>query len=330
MQVDQNGVHVGKDGWLFLVAGSNEALRLLTDQKLFVSKDAENWALKLGERRTKLGALGSRYVHMWIPDKIKVYRDQLNFDTSVLSVDPPSMVYDAAMQTDVAGVLIDILPELLRRKTEHLLYWKTDTHWTYWGACIAYLALCEAVAAVPFEGLWDRPLHYTPLTLDLGSKLTPKIQEHWGGAQVLKDSKIIYKNELTQFLELLKPDLAAAMFRGVAVQFANSRPSCDKRRVLIFGDSFSEYRPHLLTGLLAETFRDVMFVWSAAIDYRLVAKFQADIVVTEMAERFIKTLPDDDFDNQVFVLDRITNFLNVRCGMGQEMFSWNRTAEARG
>ena len=56
-------------------------------------------------------------------------------------------------------------------------------------------------------------------------------------------------------------------------------------------------------------------------------RFQADIVVTEMAERFIKTLPDDDFDNQVFVLDRITDFLNARCGNGQHAFCWNRTAE---
>ena len=130
---------------------------------------------------------------------------------------------------------------------------------------MAYLALCEAMKAVPFDDLWDRPVHYTPLTLDLGSRLTPKIQEQWGGAQILKDSKMIYKNQLAHFLELLRPDLTAAMFRGVVVQFANSRANCDKRRVLIFGDSFSEYRTHLLTGLLAETFQNVMFVWSAAI-----------------------------------------------------------------
>ena len=133
MDLDQNGVHVGKDGWLFLVAGSNEALRLLTDQDLFVTKDAENWALKLGERRAKLSALGSQYFNMWVPDKIKVYKDQLNFDSAILSVDPPRMVYGAAAQMDSAGVIIDILPRLLSLKTQRLLYWKTDTHWTYWG-----------------------------------------------------------------------------------------------------------------------------------------------------------------------------------------------------
>jgi alginate O-acetyltransferase complex protein AlgJ len=148
-----------------------------------------------------------------------------------------------------------------------------------------------------------------------------------GGAKILKGSKLTSKNELTQFLELLNPALAAPMFRGVAVQFQNSRPNCDKRRVLIFGDSFSEYRPHLLTGLLAETFQSVMFVWSAAIDYKIVESFRADIVLTEMAERFMKTLPDDNFDNQAFVLDRITNFLNLRCGNGRQPFIWSRTAE---
>ena len=177
--------------------------------------------------------------------------------------------------------------------------------------------------AVPPGGLLDRPVHYTTLTLDLGSKVTPQVQEKWGGAQVLKDSRITAKNELTQFLELLNPSLATPMFRGVAVQFENSRADCDKRRVLIFGDSFSEYRPHLLTGLIAETFQSTMFVWSAAIDFKLVEQFRPDIVVTEMAERFMSTLPDDDFDSRAFVLDRITKFLNLRCGNGLQPFFWN-------
>jgi alginate O-acetyltransferase complex protein AlgJ len=331
MQVEQNGVHIGKDGWLFLAAGSNEALRLLTDIEWFVAEDAQNWALKLTERQKRLESLGARYVHLWVPDKIKVYREHLNLDQTLLQVDPASMVYHYAHKLGMADVLVNLMPEFTARKTERLLYWKTDTHWTYWGACTAHQVLCKSLNTEPPADLWDRPIHSIALALDLGSKLSPELKEDWGGAQTLRDSKIVYKNELVKLLEILNPTHAAPMLRGTSVQFENSRPTCDERRVIIFGDSFSEYRPHLLTGLLAETYRHVLFVWSTSIDYGLVERFRPDIVITEMAERFIKTLPEkniplDGFDLDAFVLDRIVSFLNSQCGNGHDPFSWRHEA----
>jgi alginate O-acetyltransferase complex protein AlgJ len=331
MQVDQNGVHIGRNGWLFLAAGSNEALRLLTDSEWFVAEDAQNWALKLTERQKRLGALGARYVHLWVPDKIKVYREQLNLDDGLLRVDPSGMVFDCARRLGVADILVDPMPELTSRKSDRLLYWKTDTHWTYWGACAAHKVLCKALDTIPPADLWDRPINSVALTLDLGSKLSPPIKEDWGGAQVLRDSKVVYKNELVRLLELLNPIHTAPMLRGTSVRFENARSICDERRILVFGDSFSEYRPHLLTGLMAETFRHVLFVWSTSIDYGLVERFRPDVVITEMAERFIKTLPErnipiDGFDLDSFVLDRIVNFLNSACGNGFDPFAWRRDA----
>src|ERR1700733_8955024 len=168
-EADQNGIHIGNDGWLFLSGGSNEALRLLPDESLFVVQDAENWALKLLQRRESLNRLGAQYYHMWVPDKINVYRQHIKFDTKILKVDPPRMVRDSANQTGSGGVIIDLLPALIDRKDKQLLYWKTDTHWTYLGACTAYLALCEAAKAMPLENLWRHSIQYTTLSLDLGS-----------------------------------------------------------------------------------------------------------------------------------------------------------------
>ena len=206
MQADQNGVHVGKDGWLFLVAGSNEALRLLTDSEWFVREDARNWALKLADREKRLSTLGAQYFHMWVPDKIKVYQDQLNFDNGILRSDPPGMVIEFARDLGLERVIVNPLPALMACKDNQLLYWKTDTHWTYSGACAAHKTLCHAIDAVPPDDLWNRPIHSATLALDLGSKLSPPLKEDWGGAQVLRNSKVVYKNELVRLLELLNPD----------------------------------------------------------------------------------------------------------------------------
>jgi alginate O-acetyltransferase complex protein AlgJ len=329
MKAEQNDVHIGKDGWLFLTAGSNEALRLLADSTWFAAKDAQDWALKLANRQQRLQALGTYYVHMWVPDKIKVYANQLNFDVSSLTINPPAMVYDCAKALGVESVIVDPLPAMMAHKTDRLLYWKTDTHWTYWGACAAHQSLCQAINAASPDDLWNRPVSYISLELDLGAKLTPPVKESWGGAQVLRDANVVYKNEMVKFLELLNSAHAAPMLRGTCVRFKNSSENCDKRRVLVFGDSFSEYRPHLLTGLLAETFQDLLFVWSTSIDYGLVERFRPQVVITEMAERFIKTLPEknipeDGFNLESMVFDRITGFLNLRCSNGAQAFAWNK------
>src|ERR1700722_14415438 len=186
MKIDENGVHIGRDGWLFLAAGSNEALRLLTDRDLFEADDACKWAAKLSERKKRVGDLGAEYFHMWVPDKIKVYSDKLDFDATLLKVDPPRMVRECTQAFDLGETIVDPSPEFAQFKTERLLYWKTDTHWTYWGACAAYMALCRAIKVGPLGDIWDRPIHYINLALDLGSKLTPPVKEDWGGAQVLR------------------------------------------------------------------------------------------------------------------------------------------------
>ena len=64
--------------------------------------------------------------------------------------------------------------------------------------------------------------------------------------------------------------------------------------VVLFGDSFSDYRPSSLTWLLAEEFSDVHFIWSAGLDFDYVQRVSATIVVSELAERFMSRLPQDD------------------------------------
>ena len=53
--------------------------------------------------------------------------------------------------------------------------------------------------------------------------------------------------------------------------------------------------PHLLTAMLAETYRDLHFVWSTNLDYDLIAQIRPQIVISEIAERFMGTVPTDEF-----------------------------------
>jgi hypothetical protein len=48
-----------------------------------------------------------------------------------------------------------------------------------------------------------------------------------------------------------------------------------------------------LTGMLAETARDVEFVWSSNLDWAYIKRARPDVVVYELAERFMTIVPND-------------------------------------
>ncbi len=57
----------------------------------------------------------------------------------------------------------------------------------------------------------------------------------------------------------------------------------------------------------------MQFVWSSSVDYALIERYKPDIVITQMAERFLKQIPGDDFDSEKFTFERIASFLAPKC-----------------
>jgi alginate O-acetyltransferase complex protein AlgJ len=323
-------VHVGSDGWLFLRGGSNNVEQLFSDPNFIQSTEIEAWKKLLIARREKLDRLGAQYVHLCVPDKLSVYRENLA-GLELLHPTPLSIIFSPESVCESDNGFVDILPAMLEAKKTRQLYFKTDTHWTYWGACVAHKVLCNTLNAKPPIDLYDRPIDEIMLTLDLGSKLTPAVKELWHAARILRHSKLVYKNSMARFLDLLAPRHYGEMHGGVSVGFENASNQSDPRKLLIFGDSYSEFRPHSLTGLLAETFQSVRFVWSNSIDYGLVERLKPEIVVTEIAERFVKRVPDDTLDLGEMVYERITAFLNNQCKDDREFrFTWANSTRPSG
>ncbi|UFW43393.1 alginate O-acetyltransferase AlgX-related protein [Bradyrhizobium sp. WSM471] len=309
---------MGSDGWLFLADGSNDVRKLYTELSFLSQDTIHGWRQRLIARQERLLERQVKYLHVWVPEKLSIYRDHIGPDFPLLQHSPADRIWC----NELSGFVLNLIPAFAEEKQRQQLYWKTDTHWTFAGAYRAYLEICKALGASPDLMLRTRPIHHIELTLDLGSKLNPPVKELWGSAQLLNKSRIVFKNEMVRFLELLNGRLQANMHTGTSIGYDNPA-SLDNRRVLLFGDSYSEYRPHLLSGLLAETFRAVQFVWSASIDYELVDRFKADIVISEMAERFVTRAPADDMDLTKLVHDRIVSFLNKECAMSKTKFSWN-------
>ena len=83
---------------------------------------------------------------------------------------------------------------------------------------------------------------------------------------------------------------------GAHVVYRNGSAGADPRRLVLFGDSCAHFDPFLLTGMLAESFSEVHFVWSASLDWAYIEQIRPDILLFELAERFLARVPKDDFD----------------------------------
>lgn len=149
--------------------------------------------------------------------------------------------------------------------------------------------------AIPAGHVLSPTFNKTMLTLDLGSKLTNPIEEEFRVYNFTRYSSRTHSNAIVNYKEACGRENDGGWHVGSHVIFSNGAEVADPRRVVIFGDSFSEYRRHLLTGLLAETFHEVHFIWSTSIDWSYVELQKPSLVLTEIAERFLTSVPTDTF-----------------------------------
>lgn len=305
-------VHNGHDGWLFLAGGSNEVLRYFADETFFDTAKPL-WIELLRQRSAQAGKRGIIYRHMTVPDKLSIYTEyygaDLAFPESAPSTALPELVSSQDDSDHLVPLLVNVRSTMLDAKnSSDALYWKTDAHWTFEGCWQGYLALCESVGAKPNSTILDAPTTTGELYLDLGSKLNPPVSEQYVVKHFIKGAERTFANLLVEYKERENAHDAPGLHVGSQVSFKNTTTATDTRKIVIFGDSYSEYRTHQLTGLLAETFAETHFVWNGAIDWNFVDRVRADIVVTEMAERFHNLVPVDNLNIDDFARQRLNDY----------------------
>ncbi|KQB11288.1 hypothetical protein AP071_16200 [Rhodobacter capsulatus] len=303
----ENGILRGRDGWLFLWDGSNDVSRYYTDPGYFGAPELAGWVTLLRARAARCAQIGAQYRHLVVPDKISVYPQHLTAPLRYFDQHPGAR-FARAFPDDT--LCVDILPDLRGTRGDWAarvepgggeaegsdkFFFKTDSHWTFEGCQVAYLRLCESLGVTPCDLSKARPGPGKEMVLDLGAKLSPPVLEHARFGRVLRQAKRQADNEMVRYNESEGLAKGTPRFVGCMVHNHNDQPQAIAKRVVLFGDSFCEFRPHLLTAMLSETFRDVHFVWSTSLDWDFIAALKPDIVITEIAERFVNRLPKDDF-----------------------------------
>lgn len=288
-------VHRGRDGWLFLIGGSNTVLRYYHDSDYFTDAHAQCWANLLMARAARLQTMGILYLHIAAPDKISVYPDHFGASLPLYHRHPTRLLAEALRDRGAGDLLVDPLPAFARHSERDRLYLKTDTHWTY----LAGQTVCELVTdRFGFPRKLDfqsRQFNEYQLAWDLGSKLSPPVLEHYFSVTTSPTVSRFHANHLAIEFEENVRGGRPATHGSIYAAFTNTDPTAIDKIVVIFGDSFMDFQDSNTTTIFAENFREVHFIWSSCIDYDFVAEIGADYVVSELAERFMAVVPHDEY-----------------------------------
>jgi alginate O-acetyltransferase complex protein AlgJ len=286
-------VYEGQDGWLFLIGGSN-SIGALYDRNAPLLDDAklQAWVKLIEGRARRLERMRIEYVHISIPEKLTLYDNKFHDPPIVDWRLSPSMRLREMMQrSPYARVWLDLVDPFRAARDDIQLYYRTDTHWTPEGCFLAYKLLCEKIGIAPELTLLARPRREVESVLDLGLKMEPLVYEQLRLYDFTKDSQKTYRNVIAQYVDTVTAN--ALVHVGSHIRYKNSNPSAANKKILIFGDSYASQRPDGLTAMLAETAREVEFIWSSNLDWAYIKRARPDIVVYDLVERFMTVVAND-------------------------------------
>lgn len=303
-------VCIGKEGWLFLAGGRNNPITYYKQKGGLNEIILQSWISLLKDRCLYFEKNNVKYIHLFVPDKLTVYPEYFNGILEYYSQHPINSLMKRIQSSEeerLSDCIINPVPYFNNQKKYYQLYPKTDTHWNFFGCYSAYQLLCSKLGVQQNADLVRRNYTEISLSMDLGGKIIPPVKEKIRFYDIINDSKRIFANEIVLLKEKNKLENEVGLHVGSHVIFRNEK-SVNKKKVILFGDSFSEYRPRNLTGLLAETFQEVHFVWSTSLDYQYIKENKPDIMITEIAERFIHIPPVDKFNMKQYVEDKVKQY----------------------
>ena len=261
-----NKVIEGKDGWLFLGNDSNNSVDQYTG-KLLLSKDCvSNYGAYFSNLNSHIKCDFSFFI---VPNKEYVLSEFYPYFNSISK--GLTILEQVRGVASANSVEINYPIELLTSNPES--FYKTDTHWNDFGAYLGLLSIFKYMDSFIFPKIDLESFGCVYVSGDLGEKLTP----------VKKDKRLVYNAETEAevvFNSFLKN-------HGYLIHYKN-RNAINKKKVLIFGDSFGIQ----FEKFLKVVFSEVIFVYSPAVFVKdIYDTVSPDFVILQINQRFLVEPP---------------------------------------
>jgi hypothetical protein len=281
----------GKSNWLFL-SQENSDLNVVDDYRsgrLFNPAQLERWVNIYKERQEWLAKRGIHYLIVVAPNKHTVYPEFLPDQYN--RINPISRTDQLMQALTAAGVeALDLRPVMAEVKTKALAYYRTDTHWTTFGAFAGYVQIMKTLAK------WF-PRFEPDIRGNFDITISPDLNGGLASMLALSD---LFPEERVSFIpqtprravESTDPNFKRSNFQpSVVMETGDS----DLPKAVIIRDSFA----HELVPFLSEHFSRALYLWpypstSRAIrdfDKEAIEREKPDIVIDEFVERYFTEFP---------------------------------------
>lgn len=276
------GKDTGKDKWLFFRPDGDPNFIAQRGLDPLTESQLDAWQSLLENRRAYLASRGIPYLLVIPPDKPTIYPEYLppNY-APVHPVSRLDQLFARLRESHSAIEFVDVRPALLSAKGPQLLYHPTDTHWTDWGAFIAYRQIIPHVQK-----------------LLPGWRIVPQTREDFfvgnpipwpGDLARMMDMPDQYP-EIEIPLERKKPypvpeELAV---RHSVFTMNNHAPSLPN--LLLCRDSFAI----ALVPMLGPNFNRIVYSFHDTMDPALIEQCKPDLVIDEFLERNLFLNPPRD------------------------------------
>ena len=275
----------GKDGWLFLGSitsdgyAYNDQIGDAINKNIFSANELEKFAKSSQAIKKWLGKQGVEYLFVIAPNKHSIYFDKMPdyiVKQGKLSATDQLVSY-LRMNTDVT--VVDLRPALLEERKKHQVYFKTDTHWNYYGANAAQFEIMKQVGN-------KFPKQVKPYFLE-NKQFTYSSKD---GGDLANLAKIQVDEDV--FKPVFDGFCDAEVVSEVVNKIAVTTTVCESERLrsVIFGDSFFS----TLQPFISKYFYKATYI-KAKMSHELLKKYIAlespDVIIEELVERNFPYVP---------------------------------------
>lgn len=295
-----NLVAIGKQNWLFYVKES-----LVKDANTpFTEAELKQIRLNLQLTTLWLKQKNINYYYLLVPYKQRIYPEYttplINHSFSFSKI---NQLYDFLYGDSIIN-LIDVRQELIEGKSILPTYIKTDTHWTEWGAFLAYQKTMAHLTKDYNNIVADKITHFN---IDTTVTDAGDLQLMLG----LKDDITYTYHRFTHKSGIMPTVVDSSLLPNASSTISIREMHNDTLMLKLFlvRDSFSEY----LRIFLTPHFKRTVLSWTNTVPINRVLAEQPNIVLHEMLEQYIDNLlilPDTILSDSNFVLENKKLFCN--------------------
>ncbi len=281
-------VEIGRDGWFFYTLDDN--LKIADGSYPLSDSDIE----KIAEVQTQISEFyrkqGVDYVLALPPSKVSVYPEHIASGKFAVRETPVDKVSQYLMENTQVKV-IPLKDALLAAKEEGQVFFKTDSHWNETGAYAGYQEIVRKMNQYGVAQGGPAEVEFVP------GAYRGEFSAMFGDEDMLGEEDALESEITNQMATKVEAGEWFDQLQEIKVRhnvrtpsFIYSNVEYNGKKALMYGDSkFGQWN---LPELLAENFNEFTFIWSYDMNNEFVEAYKPDVVIYEMTERYLSTLPE--------------------------------------